>query len=174
MVENNWRFNRWSKRKCFGCTHCRSIGASTLATGGASILVGTIGACGGCYLGKIKADSDLIDEKLKHLNDAEKQEIKLDIYSSALELLFDSIKNNDWVGKDLIAAKLNFDKERHDARVEFRKEGILLKPEENTSTLFANFRERLINLMKKYDINTNNETVNSITISNQNSTEEEL
>lgn len=117
-------------------------GAAVLGAGGYAL---------GCYLNSNEKTE--IEKKLAEMREnEEKNSIKLDVYSFALEDILDSILRNEWIGNDLLIGEMDFGKNSHKALTYFSNVGVSDTHQKNITQLFKNFSESLSNLTKKYNI----------------------
>lgn len=142
-----------------GCIGGLAVKGLTLAVAGTTA-IGTIACaaiCGGIghWIGGKEGES-VGNEKAaqkaeEHLKDYNRFVIRTDVYANTIEQVFDKINRLQWVGNDLLLAKLNFDPLYHRADTEFRKEGFHYdesKVEEN----FKYLKQKLNTLLKKNNL----------------------
>ena len=131
-------------------TLVKIAGAALLGATGVGCIVGTLFGLGGYFWGK----ADVAEEIGKQTREARKQadmyDLRAGVYYSALEYILDSIKEKEWVGNDLLVAKLNFNKDRRRALVDFRSVGIENIPNWDFEIFFGNLSRKLSELTNKY------------------------
>ncbi len=132
----------------------------TLAVAGPTVIgaIACAAICGGIgywIVGEQKGES-VGNEKAaqkaeEHLKDYNRFGIRTDVYANTIEQVFDKVNRSQWVGNDLLLAKLNFDPLYYRADTEFRKEGFPYdegKVEEN----FKYLKQKLNMLLEKHNI----------------------
>lgn len=141
------------------------MAAATVAGGvaGAAVIgyagyhaLGYAGRKIGGYLGKKSgqktAEEEIYQKAQEKTSEYNKFNIRADVYASAMEQVFDDVRNLYWKGNDLLLAKLNFDPFYHNAYTEFRKEGFPCEDEKIVAQKFEKLSEKLTELLKKYNI----------------------
>lgn len=127
-----------------GLTLC----AAGPVVGGAIVCAAILGGIG-YWIGGQKGESVYVEKaNKKYLEDYNRFDIRTDVYANTIEQVFDKVSRSQWVGNDLLLAKLNFDSLYHRANTEFRKEDFPYdesKVEEN----FKDLKQKLNALLKK-------------------------
>lgn len=111
-----------------------------------------IGGYFGEKSGQKTAEEEIYQKAQEKTSEYNKYNIRADVYASAMDQVFDDVRNLYWKGNDLLLAKLNFDPFYHNAYTEFRKEGFPCENEKIVAQKFEKLSEKLTELLKKYNI----------------------
>ena len=104
----------------------------------------------GLYYGK---EAKISEKSAEHFKNSIEQKVRLNVYSHAIERIFHSVRRKEYVGNDILMAKLYFNEDnRPDARVSFKKLG-LNKTNQNITQIFNDLSRTLVELMYKYNLN---------------------
>ena len=117
---------------------------------GIGTIVGILFGLGGYFWGKADVDEEIEKRTQEARKQADIYDRRSGVYSSALEGILDSIKEKEWVGNDLLVAKLNFNKYRRNALVDFRNVNVKNIPNWDFDIFFGNLSQKLSNLINKY------------------------
>ncbi len=116
------------------------------------IAAGALGAVSGKYLGYSHGrEAEEAQYRKKHIEEAKKHNIRLNVYSSGMEKIFHSIQRKEHIDNNLLVAMFNFDEYNHEARTFFVKKGTDSK-NLNITKIFENLSNKLSKLMDKYNL----------------------
>ena len=130
-------------------------GPAVIGAVGGALVIGKvcsyIGGAVGAVNGRKVAEEKIAQKAKEYLKTSKEFEIKTDVYADTIEQVFDKITLSEWKNNDILLARLNFDSLYHETYTEFRKEGFYYD-KETIASKFKKVSERLIKLMKDYNI----------------------
>ncbi len=125
-------------------------GIALFGATGIGAVIGVLSGLGGYFWGKSGVDKELEKRTREAREQADMYDLRAGVYSSALDYILDSIKEKEWVGNDLLVAKLNFNKDRRHALVDFRNVKVKNVPNWDFEAFFGNLSQKLSKLINKY------------------------
>ena len=125
--------------------------APFVAAGG--VVAGLTGLYVGNYWGKEKKTAQRLAEIAEEeLEEAHKNEIHLDVYSYAIENIFNSIQREEYLNNNILEARLDFNKHRPSAFIKFMNLSTQTV-DCNVSKIFENLSNSLSKLIDKFNLN---------------------